>query len=103
MADRPSMTTLGLGMLAAYFSAHALAGQNGLFAWIELQKQSVVLESELASVRSEREATQARIERLRDDTLDLDYVEERARAILGYARPDEVILRLGGPDETRGS
>ncbi len=103
MADRPSMTSIGLGMLAAYFSAHALAGQNGLLAWIELQKQATSLEAELQSVRAQRIETSHRIARLRDASLDLDYVEERAREVLGYARPTDVILRLGGTDDSRGS
>jgi cell division protein FtsB len=90
-------------MLAAYFSAHALAGQNGLLAWIELQKQTTMLQSELESVRAERIETSQRIARLRDASLDLDYVEERAREVLGYARPTDVILRLGGTDDSRGS
>jgi cell division protein FtsB len=83
-----------IGALIVYFSYHALAGDQGLSAWNGLQAEEVELEAKLASLESERATLQLSLERLRDHTLDLDYVEEIARTRLSYVRPDEVLVAV---------
>ncbi len=81
-----------IGALLVYFCYHALAGDQGLAAWAELQKQEEALETQLADLEIRRDEIQAALVRLRDPTMDLDYVEEIARTQLSYVRPDELLV-----------
>ena len=83
-----------IGALILYFSYHALAGDQGLSAWNGLQAEEAELETRLASLEAERVTLERSLERLRDHTLDLDYVEEIARTRLSYVRPDEVLVAI---------
>lgn len=83
-----------IGALILYFSYHALAGDQGLSAWNGLQAEETQLETELARLEGERAALEKSLARLRDRTLDLDYVEEIARTRLSYVRPDEVLVAV---------
>jgi cell division protein FtsB len=85
-------TALGIAIL--YFSYHALAGDQGLRAWTELQKQETLLKADLLALELQRAELEASLARLRDDTLDLDYVDELARTKLSYVRADEVIVTV---------
>lgn len=93
------MTALdaGLGLIfvlaLANFGWHALQGEYGALALIQFEADARALEAELADLRAER----ARLERLAlglsTERLDLDLLDERARAVLGRMRPDEVTPR----------
>ncbi len=75
-----------------YFSYHALAGEQGLARWTELQGDERRLEAELAALEHERDLKNESLDRLRDETLDTDYLEEVARTKLSYVRSDELIV-----------
>jgi cell division protein FtsB len=81
-----------IGALLIYFCYHALAGDQGLAAWAELQKEEEALEVQIADLEIRRDAIQAALVRLQDRTMDLDYVEEIARTQLSYVRPDEILV-----------
>lgn len=83
-----------LGAAILYFSYHALAGNQGLAAWSELQTRETQLQKELASLQAQHDALDKSLSRLRDGSLDLDYVEEIARTKLSYVRPDEVLVAV---------
>jgi cell division protein FtsB len=77
-----------------YFSYHALAGEQGLARWTQLQADEERLHAELDRLKAERARLQVSLARLRDSSLDLDYVEEIARTRMSYARPDELIVAV---------
>jgi cell division protein FtsB len=83
-----------IGALILYFSYHALAGDQGLARWTELQGLEEKLQAEIVKLKAERDALEASLVRLRDRTMDLDYVEEIARTKLSYVRPDEVLVAV---------
>jgi cell division protein FtsB len=83
-----------IGALILYFSYWALAGDQGLARWTRLQGDQEQLETKLVELKAERDVLEASLVRLRDGTLDLDYVEEIARAKLSYVRPDEVLVAV---------
>jgi cell division protein FtsB len=83
-----------IAALILYFSYHALAGEQGLAAWTKLQGQETQLQADIVRLKAERDVLAASLVRLRDDTLDLDYVEEIARTKLMYVRPDEVLVAV---------
>ena len=91
--------TLPLAALAAYFIHAAIWGHDGYIV-LEQRRAEIAAQGErLESVRAERERLRDRTRRLRVDSIDLDLLDERARAVLGYARPDEMILRLPEPND----
>ncbi len=81
-----------IGALMIYFCYHALSGDQGLAAWAELQAEEAELEKQVVALEDQRDAIQAALARLRDRTMDLDYVEEIARTKLSYVRPDELLV-----------
>ena len=87
-------TSAFLAVAIAYFGYHALTGEQGVLNWIVVKNDIRIAEAELAVAVAEREALEDTAARLRSDSLDLDYVEERARAILNVAHPREFIVDL---------
>ena len=91
-------TTALLTVAIAYFGYHALTGEQGVLNWIVVKNEISEAEAELALARAEREALEVTAARLRSDSLDLDYVEERARDILNVAHPREFIVEIEPED-----
>ena len=81
-----------LGAVILYFSYHALAGEQGLARWTELQGDERELQRELTELEDIRDLKSESLKRLRDETLDTDYLEEVARTKLSYVRSDELIV-----------
>lgn len=84
--------TLAIAAGIAYFAGHALSGENGLLAWAGAKHRIAALEAELTETRALHARLEDRAARLREDTLDLDYLDERARALLGLGRPGDVVV-----------
>ena len=75
------------------FAHSGLQGSHGLAALHEAREEERKLTLELARIRAENDRLENKVERLSDRGLDLDLLDERARAVLGMARPDEIIVR----------
>lgn len=91
---RSLFVSIVLSIVLVYFAYSALAGEQGLAKWTNLQKQEKELSLILEGIQQQKVAVQERIHRLSSDTLDLDYLEELARKKLAYAKSDEVILNI---------
>ncbi len=83
-----------IGALILYFSYHALAGDQGLAAWTQLQNEEARLTGEIEKLKLDKAVLEASLVRLRDKTMDLDYVEEIARTKLSFVRPDELLVAV---------
>lgn len=83
---------LGAGIL--YLGAHAVTGRQGLVAYVDLQSQERTLEQRVAALDDEHAALEARAARLRPETLDLDYLDERARITLAAGDSEELVFAL---------
>jgi len=83
-----------LGVVILYFSYHALAGDQGLAQWTKLQDRETELQQQLVQLTAERDTLDKALGRLRDETIDLDYVEEIARTKLSYVRADELLIAV---------
>jgi cell division protein FtsB len=95
---RAVMTALGLYTVAAliigYFGLSAYSGAHGLKAKQNLAQQQATLTAELERVRAERKQWEHRVSLLRADRLDPDLLDERARAMLNYAHPRDLVFSL---------
>jgi cell division protein FtsB len=93
---RAFLTALGLYVVAAlfigYFGVNAYTGKNGINARQELDQQIADLANEVARVKPERERWERRVALLKADRIDPDMLDERARQLLNYLDPHEVII-----------
>ncbi|MEM6679909.1 MAG: septum formation initiator family protein [Pseudomonadota bacterium] len=88
----PGVSVLLLG-IALVFAHSALEGERGWRALKEARAEIALLEAELSIVSAERARMANLVRRLGPDYLDLDLLDERARAVLGFARSDELVVR----------
>jgi cell division protein FtsB len=85
-------------LVIGYFGVSAYSGNRGLRAKQDLDEQIAQLNGELAGLRAERATWERRVLLLRSGSIDPDMLDERARALLNYADPRELTLRLKRPD-----
>lgn len=78
--------------LCFYFSWHIVTGERSLARLYTLEQQKSRLTAEYNARKEKREALEARVVKLRDGSIDPDFLEERARYVLGYVYPDEHIV-----------
>jgi cell division protein FtsB len=80
------------GVLLAYFTFNAVNGDHSLRAWSSLIVEIEDARSTLDDVRAERRRLEHQVALLRPESLDPDLLDERARALLGIARPEELTI-----------
>jgi cell division protein FtsB len=91
--------------IAGYFAYHAVQGDRGLLAYIQLQQRLDQAKAVDRELDAQRAALQRKVQLLRLDSLDLDMLEERSREVLNYTREDEVVVmtRPGASPDRDGS
>ncbi len=95
---RAAIAPFLLLLMVVYFGVSFVNGDRGLLAWIRLNDEIAVAQADLAELQAERELMEHRTGLLRPDNLDLDMLDERARVLLGYAHPDEVVIYVPNGD-----
>jgi cell division protein FtsB len=84
-----------------YFGYHLQNGDHGLKSRAQLQARADILEGELAGLREVRQRIERDVALLEPESLDPDMLDERARAILNLAHPDDlVMMKRRAPDPT---
>ncbi len=78
-------------LLGLYFAFAAVQGPSGILRRVQLEAETRELEAERDRLRAEVDRMANLTHRLSDDYLDLDLLDERARQVLGLARPDEIV------------
>jgi cell division protein FtsB len=95
------LLAIGVG---GYFAYHLQTGDHGLEARAVLEKRKAVLAGELAGLKEVKTRLERDVALLRPESLDPDMLDERARAILNLAHPDDLIMLKRRPwAETPGS
>ena len=79
-------------MIFGYLGYHAIQGNYGLLAFNELETELQELALKAAEVSAERGLLESRVARLRRDNLDPELLDERARAVLGFTRREEIVI-----------
>ena len=75
-----------------YFGYHLVNGDRGLLAMVHLERENQVAVQNLAEAEATRKIWELRVSELRNQSLDPDMIDERARILLNYARKDDVII-----------
>ena len=88
-------------VVLGYFAYHAVYGRHGFIAWLSLQNTVDTLEQQLAELKTTHRTLDQQVMLLRPESLDPDLLDERARATLGLAGTNEIVIfrdRLTGRD-----
>ncbi len=75
-----------------YFAFHAVNGERGLLAFRQLRIEVAEMRKLAGDTASERLALENRVRLLEPRGLDPDMLEERARIMLNYGYPDEIVI-----------
>jgi cell division protein FtsB len=90
---QPGILLSVLGVcVVLYFAYHFVQGESGIRALLDYQNRVEQTRQTLESIKSKRLQLEHRVSLLRSDNLDPDLLEERARAVLNYAHPDEIAI-----------
>ena len=98
---KPYVPSCVLLLLIAYLGVQALTGERGLLGGSEREAMLLRREAQLAQILEERRDLEVRVRYLRTDSLSRDLLEERARAVLGFADPRDYVIRVSHPVSAR--
>jgi cell division protein FtsB len=95
---RAFLTAFALYCLAAlfvgYFGINAYTGNHGIKARESLDREIANLQADLDRVQAERARWANQVALLKSDRIDPDMLDERARLLLDYADPRDVIMMV---------
>jgi len=79
--------------LGVYFTFAAVQGDYGMFRRVAIDAEASTLAIERDRLATELAQMQNLTQRLSDDYLDLDLLDQQTRDVLGYMRSDEIAIR----------
>jgi cell division protein FtsB len=89
------LPTAALAFLIFFFAFHALTGERGLLLAAQRREALAEKREELARLHAERQVLENKAHYLRNDSLSLDLLEERAQDELGFVAPGDYVIREG--------
>lgn len=92
LAISQMLTTFISFSLFLYFGFHLVHGEMGYFALRGLEQKEVEMAARQGELQGKRVALENRVALLRPNSLDLDMLDERARAVLGFTNPQELVV-----------
>jgi cell division protein FtsB len=75
-----------------YFGYHLVNGDRGLLAMAHLQREVLIAEQNLAEAETTRKIWERRVSALRNQSLDPDMLDERARILLNFSRKEDIVI-----------
>lgn len=84
--------------ITAYFAWSATQGAHGLVAYAQRETLLHQAQADNDAAQAERDSWERRVVGLRASHLDLDTLDERARAMLNLANPNDVIVPYAPKD-----
>jgi len=81
-------------LVVTYFVYGTVQGDRGLVALYSMTQEMTRAEDALDELRRTRRALERRVALLRSESLDIDLLEERARIVLDYVNPDDIVIFL---------
>ena len=96
-AQRPTHLRQSLWMLTGlflcvYFGYHLMAGERSYLRYTLLQNDIRIEEQKLDALRAKHDTLETRVAAMRPGQISPDLLEEQARGILGYVKPDEYMI-----------
>ena len=84
--------------LVGYFGWNAVQGNHGLVAYAQRQQLLAQAQADQAQTQADKDAWDLRVSALRSRHLDADMLDERSRAMLNLANPNDIIVSYGPKD-----
>ena len=82
-----------------YIGFHVMHGERGLYAWFKQTRFRDNLTVELQQMKAQREALELRVSHMRDQSIDVDLLDEQVRRMLGNVGDNEQIILLNTPQD----
>jgi cell division protein FtsB len=92
LRPRQILVPIIFAMMFGYFGYHLVNGDRGLLAMAHLQRETMIADQNLAEAEATRKIWERRVAALRNQSLDPDMLDERARVLLNFSRKDDVII-----------
>ncbi|MBU1347452.1 MAG: septum formation initiator family protein [Alphaproteobacteria bacterium] len=99
---KPYSLSAFLFLLVVYLGVQALTGERGLLSGGERDMRLAQREAQLNALVEQRADLEVRVRYLRTDSLSRDLLEERARAVLGFADPRDYVIRVAAVRTPQG-
>jgi cell division protein FtsB len=80
-------------MLTIYFTYSTFQGQYGLFNKFKYDAQEQMLLEDLKLMQLKTAKLERKVNRLSNEYLDLELLDQQARKLLGMAKPNEIIIQ----------
>jgi len=97
MSERLSISALVffvvMALMGTYFAFAAVQGPSGVLRREQIKADTRELVAQRDRLQADVDRMRNLTHRLSDDYLDIDLLDERARDVLGYLRPEEIIIR----------
>ncbi len=83
--------------LTGYFAYNLVEGDRGFDAWLRLAREIRAENTRLDALRAEQQALSLKVSNLKPNHLDPDLLDERVRASLNLAAPNEIVIMQDAP------
>lgn len=81
-----------LVMFSVYFTINTIKGDRGIFKYMYLKNKVEAAQAKQAQYQQIKKDLEHKVAMLSEKSLDLDYLEERARIVLNMASSDEYVI-----------
>jgi len=92
LKPRQILAPLLFATVFGYFGYHLVNGDRGLLAMAQLLRETQIADQNFAEADATRKIWERRVSELRNQSLDPDMLDERARTLLNYAKKDDIIV-----------
>ena len=75
-----------------YFGYHLVNGDRGLLAMAHLQREVQIAHQNLTEAETTRKIWERRVSALRNQSLDPDMLDERARVLLNFSQKEDIVI-----------
>lgn len=86
------MVQMALLFIFIYLSFYTINGNRGLLQYLNLQRKVEHARQQETMYHNKKEKLEYKVHLLSSDSLDLDLLDERAKAVLNLMRDDEFII-----------
>ena len=77
-----------------YFISHGIYGERGVVAYFTLSQDLNKSLTKLEELRISRLSLEHKVNLLKSATLDPDFLDSESRRVLGYAKPNEEVIKI---------
>jgi cell division protein FtsB len=92
LRPRQILVPIIFAMMFGYFGYHLVNGDRWLLAMAHLQRETMIADQNLAEAETTRKIWERRVAALRNQSLDPDMLDERARILLNFSRKEDIIV-----------